>query len=87
MGKMGTTAPKSKKGAAAKVARSRVKKASSPSSLPGEKNLSKKEMRIAISALLATHHPNALKKYCRKIAINIGPDLMPLDLSLFNYFI
>ena len=42
VGKMGTPAPKSKNCAAAKVARSRVKKVSSPASVAGEKNLSEK---------------------------------------------
>ena len=72
VGKMGTPAPKPKKHAAAKVARSRVKKALSPDSLPGEKKLSEKEMRTAISALLATYYPNVLKKDWGKIAIDIG---------------
>ena len=72
VGKMGTPAPKPKKHAAAKVARSRVKKALSPDSLPGEKKLSEKEMRTAISALLATHYPNVLNKDWGKIAIDIG---------------
>ena len=72
VGNIGTPAPKSKKRAAAKVVRSRVKEALSPASLPGKKKLSKKEMRAAISALLATHQTNPLKKDWGKIATDIG---------------
>ena len=71
VGKLGTPVPKSKICTSAKVARSRVKKASSPAYLPGKKKLSNKYMRVGISALFTTPHPNTVKKDWVKIAIDI----------------
>ena len=57
--------------AAVKGVRSKAKEASNPNSLPGDKVVSKKEMRLAIKALLLQKFLNVKMKEWGKIAIKI----------------
>ena len=58
-----------------KGARSKVKNASKPNSLPGEKVVSEKEMRLTIKALLLQNFLNAKMKEWGKIAIEVASTL------------
>ena len=61
--------------AAAKGARSKAKKASKPNSLPEDKVVLEKEMRLAIKALLLQKFLNAKIKEWRKITIEVASTL------------
>ena len=61
---------------ATKGERSKSKKASKPNSLPGDKVVSEKEMRLAIKALLFQKILNAKMNEWGKIAIKIASNLM-----------
>ena len=58
-----------------KGARSKVKNASKPNSLPGEKVVSEKEMRLTIKALLLQNFLNAKMKEWGKIVIEVALNL------------
>ena len=57
--------------AAVKGVRSKAKEASNPNSLPGDKVVSKKEMRLAIKTLLLQNFLNAKMKEWGKIVIKV----------------
>ena len=63
------------KRAAAKGARSKAKKSSKPDSLPEDKVVSEKEMRLTIKAILLQNSLNARLKVWWKIAIEVASNL------------
>ena len=63
------------KRAATKFARSKAKKAPKPNSLPGDKVVSEKEMRLATKALLLQNFLNTKMKEWGKISIEVAPTL------------
>ena len=63
------------KRAAAKGTMSKAKKSTKPDSLPGDKGFFKKQMRLAIKALLLQKFLNAKMKEWGKIAIEVASNL------------
>ena len=80
--KQGTLMPTLR--ASAVLARSRVKKASLPDSLPATKILSESEMRATISGILAMNHRNAPKKDWPQISIDVASSLKTNRRTVMN---